>query len=123
VGITASPDNISTPNGLQPVADFSDPLARHAYIVRFNPRPLSVVGQQEISASVYPNPATESFRFSLPGTFHPLLLQIHNTLGQLVQQQYIQNDSEVNTSPFAKGLYYLTLSNENVFQTLKIIIE
>ena len=34
VGITGSPDNISTPNGMQPTADFSDPIVKHAYIAR-----------------------------------------------------------------------------------------
>ena len=84
VGITGSPDNISTPNGMQPTADFSDPIVKHAYIARFDPTPLAVENQQNVPVSIYPNPAKDNFSISLPGNPNLLRLQMYNALGQLV---------------------------------------
>ncbi len=76
-----------------------------------------------ISANIYPNPATESVRFSLPES------ELHNVdvfdmQGRLVKKiQDMSSGYELNLSTFQKGVYVVRVSNNQYFTTIKLIIQ
>ncbi|MCA1763242.1 MAG: T9SS type A sorting domain-containing protein [Cryomorphaceae bacterium] len=75
------------------------------------------------SANIYPNPATESVRFSLPES------ELHNVdvfdmQGRLVKNiQDMSSGYELNVSTFQKGVYVVRVSNNQYFTTIKLIIQ
>ena len=75
------------------------------------------------NASIYPNPATESVRFSLPESgFHDV--EIHDMQGRLLQSvQDISSGYEINVSTFQKGVYVVRVSSNQQFTTIKLLVQ
>tara|TARA_B110000503_G_scaffold10054_1_gene13522 strand:+ start:609 stop:1376 length:768 start_codon:yes stop_codon:yes gene_type:complete len=77
------------------------------------------------SLSIFPVPASELVTISMGAfEFENASMEIYSMLGQLVQNQKIDNKSTiVNISALSKGIYILNVSTENGFATAKIIKE
>lgn len=74
-------------------------------------------------ANIYPNPATESVRFSLPET-GIYDVQIHDIQGRVVKSiQDISSGYELSVSTFQKGVYVVRVSNNQYFTTIKLIVQ
>lgn len=66
---------------------------------------------------IYPNP-TSSF-MTIDGVESTSILRVYNARGELVLQK--MNDSPIDLSGYAKGVYYIKVSNENSNSSYKII--
>jgi hypothetical protein len=73
--------------------------------------------------SVYPNPATDMLYIN--NAVGSTQVEISDILGQTVQQENITNgNSSINVSKLPKGVYFVSLKNEEGIQsTRKIVIE
>lgn len=82
------------------------------------------------SVTVYPNPATDlltvEYTLNKSTTFN---IEVRNILGQVVSQYPVVNlnggsyKTQVNTSDFANGIYFVTLNdNSKTVKTLKFIV-
>lgn len=69
--------------------------------------------------NVYPNPAKESMYLDLPGN-GPVRVIIYNSLGSVVREQ---NDSTINIKDLSKGIYILSVKQNDKTFTKRIIIE
>ncbi|MGV6861184.1 MAG: T9SS type A sorting domain-containing protein [Putridiphycobacter sp.] len=74
--------------------------------------------------SVYPNPATDLITIQIPET-EPYNLSFSNILGEQVYHTTIKSSTTINLQNFEKGVYFVTILNENSNQqiTRKIIIQ
>lgn len=72
--------------------------------------------------SVYPNPVTNELTITNKGNEH-IEYEIYNTMGVLVCKGSFNNECVVNTTAFAKGIYYLKLNNGKDFNVQKIVKE
>lgn len=76
------------------------------------------ITEQEInntSIHVFPNPSNKSINISLESNQIGEVLQIYNSLGQIVESMVIQNTSFVlNTSHYAKGIYYMRTTSSKI---------
>lgn len=75
------------------------------------------------SASIYPNPASESVSFSLPesGLYD---VEIFDIQGRMVKGiNSISSGYELNVSTFQKGIYVVRVSSNQYFITKKLIIQ
>lgn len=79
--------------------------------------------KNETLFKVYPNPTVNELTIELDE--EPQLINIHNSLGQLVYNQTHSGITKVDVSNWSKGLYALELSNKskNTKQTQKFIVE
>jgi hypothetical protein len=76
--------------------------------------------------TIYPNPATSQITVSLtelPTQFFEI--EITNMLGKKVYSQYYQpiNNVSIDTKAFSKGVYFLTVIQQDKKETQKIIID
>lgn len=71
--------------------------------------------QKSQPASVYPNPITPSTRISLPYMMKNGIVQIINTIGQVIWQRAVTNEKEVwiGDKITVDGMYYYRLSDES----------
>jgi hypothetical protein len=80
--------------------------------------------------NVYPNPANSfiNIHFYSPESAK-YALQLFDVVGQAVIHTEVntvegENDSELDLSLLAKGIYFLSLSNENArYKTIRIVVE
>jgi len=72
---------------------------------------------------VWPNPATGSFTFSLPGfTNTELTLKIYNVIGKLVRSQVLLHDEQqIDCRGLINGIYFVELSSGNWTGVQRII--
>jgi hypothetical protein len=76
-----------------------------------------------IKANVYPNPATESVRFSLPEKDEYTVV-FFDAQGRMISNfKNIRTGKEINVSTFQKGVYVVRVYNNHFFTTLKLIIK
>jgi hypothetical protein len=74
--------------------------------------------------SIFPNPATNKFTLQLNGFDDNVILKIYNVNGKECFSGQIHNpETEVSTEFLSKGFYFVTLQNEKVLQTHKLIVE
>jgi len=72
-----------------------------------------VGGSKEMSSlevSIYPNPVIHSFQIELPGNYE---IQIHNTLGKLVQSEYVHSTAKISINDLPTGVYLISILDEN----------
>jgi len=104
-------------------------VTEHSYLIRAAVQyPTGETEELEgVPINVYPNPASGSFKITLPE--HPTYdeIRVVNNMGQLVFSQQIQEtEKDIKINPiqnWPKGIYFIHLSGEGVNTTKKIIFE
>jgi hypothetical protein len=69
--------------------------------------------------SVFPNPATDVLNVQLPGQAGPVVMELHESSGQLVRTMRLQpaaggTSTSLDISGLARGVYYLTAGEKSV---------
>ena len=73
---------------------------------------------------VYPNPNNGTFQIKLNSFIADDVVQIMNTLGQVVYEEKISNSNELTIqSKLEQGIYYLRLQNTYIGQSLKVVVQ
>jgi hypothetical protein len=74
---------------------------------------------------IYPNPAKDQITLTFTETPNPFEVSITDGLGKTVfsQTYSAQNNVNIATAAFSKGIYFLTVSNQDKKQTQKLIID
>jgi hypothetical protein len=78
--------------------------------------------RQNLSAVIYPNPATSSFIISFASHEAESQISIFNIVGQLLYSAIARNDLQINCAGFSPGIYYVNLKSANASLTQKLII-
>ena len=81
---------------------------------------LNQVANAIYNVLVYPNPFKEELNV-IGGEL--VNAQVFNTLGQLIVVKTINGTGTINTSEFAKGVYYINVRGESGSKTIKIVKE
>ena len=73
--------------------------------------------------TIFPNPVTDKLTIKTSDSNLPDSYKIYNTLGQVVKQQFITNNSDltINTSNFSDGIYFIKIFKESYSTTLQFI--
>ncbi|NOQ26158.1 MAG: DNRLRE domain-containing protein [Bacteroidales bacterium] len=72
--------------------------------------------------SIFPNPTSDWITFKTPNTLKDLLVVIYNVNGQeLLKQQIKDNETHIDISSFAKGIYFVDFIIDNKKEVRKII--
>ena len=90
------------------------------------PGPTSIEDNSYSTFDIYPNPSNGMLNISLTNSSDKQTIEIKNLIGQTVYSQIVGNSSTVtiNLSDFNKGIYTVSLINENgTISTKKIIIQ
>jgi len=90
------------------------------------PGPTSIEDNSYSAFNVYPNPNNGILNISLTNTYDKQTIEIKNIIGQTVYSQFAGNSSTatINLSDINKGIYTVSLINENgISSTKKIIIQ
>ena len=90
------------------------------------PGPTSIEDNSYSAFNVYPNPNNGILNISLTNTYDKQTIEIKNIIGQTVYSQFAGNSSTatINLSDINKGIYTVSLINENgTSSTKKIIIQ
>ena len=67
---------------------------------------------EEVSSfKIYPNPTSDILHMEFEGQLEKLKGSIHNTLGQKLTDFSIENQTQINISNFAQGLYFIRINN------------
>ena len=77
---------------------------------------------EKLVFNISPNPAQDVLKIKLNKEQH-VLMKMYNNSGQLIRSEYIQNESEISILSYPRGLYFITLQDENNIIRQKIIIE
>ncbi|MBL0047991.1 MAG: T9SS type A sorting domain-containing protein [Bacteroidetes bacterium] len=106
--------------------------SRESYIVKLDANgdlfnPLSVIEKRKESYfHIYPNPANNVVSMHYMGFDNNVLLQIKNTIGQVIFNQKISTNDEriqLEASMFPSGIYVCSLiSNERIVTAKKLVI-
>lgn len=73
--------------------------------------------------NLYPNPNDGTFQIKLKSFIANDVVQIINTLGQIVYEEKISNTNQLTIqSELEQGVYYLRLPNNYIGQSLKIVV-
>jgi len=64
--------------------------------------PTSVQSKFETSLRIFPNPASSHFTIEVTS---PTIVQVLNSLGQVVLSQKVSGTSEISTASLASGMY------------------
>lgn len=80
---------------------------------------------QQINFSIYPNPVKENLNIKIELLNNePTQLKITNLLGEVVLFEALKNyNSSININNFKSGVYFVTVVNNGIQSTKKIIIE
>ena len=71
--------------------------------------PNSILDAEQISVSIYPNPATDFIQFDIKNSKKNLPIFIYNIEGQLLISQLINSDGRINISSFSNGNYVYSI--------------
>jgi len=84
----------------------------------------SIDEKDHTDVSLFPNPATSKFTLKMNRSADKFTLKIYNVNGRECLSREIQNpETEISTELLAKGVYFVTLQNQKVLQTHKLIVE
>jgi len=78
------------------------------------------IQNREYTSVIYPNPATTDFTIEINSLKH---ISIFNSVGQEVYSENIQNNTTINKSEFANGIYIVEISDDNLVEQHKLIIK
>jgi len=99
--------------------DYQKPiLTNYAIIVRGvkdNSKGIKSIASINDNIKLYPNPANNTVSINLTNVTSSAVLQVFNTMGQLIEQQNV-NPSEsfnLNVEHYAKGMYIIKIANTN----------
>jgi hypothetical protein len=85
---------------------------------------VSVNEKDKQDVSVFPNPATSKFTLRVKGFEDSFTAKIFNVNGRECFSGQIHNpETEISTEFLSKGFYYVTLENQKLRQTHKLIVE
>ncbi|MDD3876588.1 MAG: T9SS type A sorting domain-containing protein [Bacteroidales bacterium] len=77
----------------------------------------------ENNISLYPNPVKDVLNIYIENIGQPYLLEIYNLNGKLISEITLEgNLNVINTSQFHDGIYFLKISNNEIFKVEKMII-
>ena len=83
----------------------------------------SLALEEEISGlNIYPNPSNGIVNIDLSGN-GDFNVQVNDILGKVVSQQNINSSTILNLEDLNKGVYFITVSNDEATKTTKVIIE
>jgi len=85
--------------------------------------PVSTINKQALDYNVYPNPATDG-QFFIDGVNGDANIAVRDIAGRVVYQvnTSIQNTHEVNLQQLPKGIYTVTVTQDNKVGTQKVIL-
>jgi len=99
-------------------------------MVRMNFDPLNSVNElsNNTTFSVFPNPSNDIFNINLDAKNTEVVnLTVTNIVGQSVLSKRVtvsgQTKETISLADFDKGIYFLTIDNNNEKQTVKLIVE
>jgi hypothetical protein len=84
------------------------------------------IGMQDLTGSIiiYPNPSEGIFSIQCNSISEDINIKVYNTLGQLIlEQKSKQENTVIDLSAYAAGLYYLKVRTQNSEETIKLIKE
>jgi len=85
---------------------------------------VSINEKNPTEVSIFPNPATSKFTLKLNSSAGKFSVKINNMNGRECFSGEIQNpETEISTEFLEKGFYFVTLQNNKVLQTHKLIIQ
>jgi len=77
----------------------------------------------DLIMTIYPNPAKEKIFVAVSNVNKNMKLQVYNAIGVLVMEQNnVQEETEVNTQHLRKGIYFVALTNGKAVATKKLVI-
>ena len=82
-----------------------------------------VKNQNTLAVSIYPNPADNNFKVTIPGQFLPAKVILYNSIGKIVYSSNAAQSTLSINEYFPKGVYALKVTGNNnavVTQTLMI---
>ncbi|MCO5260573.1 MAG: discoidin domain-containing protein [Crocinitomicaceae bacterium] len=84
--------------------------------------------QNDLEATVYPNPTKGDFQLQLNNEWKHVVVSIQNIAGDVVQTRFFSSEKELNAASFsinnlASGVYFLKIQSEGQFATMKLIKE
>ena len=98
----------------------------------FHPKGLSSITQLAVgstgvesslsSSRIYPNPANVSVFIELPHN-NPVLLEVVNLTGQILETRTVTARTTINTASFPKGVYFFRVQDLGFVKTHKIVIQ
>lgn len=89
-------------------------------------RPSGATSVAETDASemkIIPNPATSQIRVTFPGKSDQWNLQVMDITGKIIYENPRYNQSEINVSPWAKGVYFVKMLTKDKVVSRKFIKE
>ena len=84
---------------------------------------LSVEENMINTLTIFPNPTTDNLTIKTSDSNLPDSYTVYNTLGQIVKQQKISNNSHliINTADLSNGMYFLKIFKESYSATIQFI--
>ena len=89
--------------------------------LNFDPTLVSVANYEATSFNVYPNPNNGIFNVTINSSKNQTL-EVQNMLGQVVFSKEVNNSTQMNLTDLNKGVYSISLTNEQGVSTSKKII-
>ncbi len=97
------------------------PLDTTSYSINYNCNVISVKeNDQEVIWSLYPNPASEIISIKISNNKKGEMIQIYNSVGQLVKAKEIIETAEIKIDDLQKGVYFVLIKG-NKHHPLKFI--
>ena len=85
---------------------------------------VSINEKEKLDISIFPNPAISKFTLRVKGFEDNVIVKIYTVNGKECFSRQIHNpETEISTEFLTKGFYYVTLQNQKVRQTHKLIVE
>ena len=80
--------------------------------------------ENDFNVSLFPNPASTYLQVIINNTsITNLQVSVYNVLGNLVQTNELTNDTTLDLSTFADGVYFVELKSAGYISTRKIIVQ
>jgi hypothetical protein len=85
---------------------------------------VSIDEKDKPDVSIFPNPATNKFTLQVKGFEDNFIVKIYNLNGRECFSREIHNpETEISTEFLTKGVYFVTLQNQKVLETHKLVIQ
>lgn len=78
---------------------------------------------QSLSATLYPNPADQSFTLELAEETRPYAVHIYNVLGQEVWQKEVTSATTIDCSDWDNGVYFVKVRQRQASATRKLTVK
>jgi hypothetical protein len=83
----------------------------------------SKIALEKETIDIYPNPVSNELTIEIKGNNTNARLEIFNSIGLLVYFENVSINTNVHTSNFAPGIYFIKVKNDKTFEIRKIIKE